>query len=46
MISRMFNHFHELARFLELTRITKEDIVFVGYDPLSKCWCLIYAERR
>lgn len=38
MITRQFNYFHELARFLELARITKDQIVFIGYDPPFKCW--------
>ena len=46
MISRQFNFFHELARFLELTRLQKEDIVYIGQDCNLHYWCLIYVERK
>lgn len=46
MNTRLFNSITELGRFLYLSSIPKEDVVFIGYDPTTKCWCLIYDTRK
>ena len=46
MIYRYFVTFHELARFLDLCRIPKEDVVYIGQDQESHHWVLLIIERK